>query len=71
MEAMKKQTQKFEECSKISSSNILDSIWLLEALEELAQGDPKLCTIISVIKTKLKTAFDKIESTRQIISEIN
>ncbi len=57
-----------EENSKQASQNILESMWLLDALDELTQDDPRLSTIISVIKTKLKTAFDKIESSREITS---
>ncbi|MCR5266400.1 MAG: hypothetical protein K6E29_07390 [Cyanobacteria bacterium RUI128] len=60
-----------EENSKQASQNILESMWLLDALDELTQDDPKLSTIISVTKTKLKTAFDKIESSREIISTAN
>ncbi len=60
-----------EEYARISSRNVLDSIRLLDILGELTEDDAKLFTLIAVIRKKLKTAFDKIENGRKIISAYN
>ena len=67
---MKKKSA-LEEYARISSRNVLDSIRLLDILGELTEDDAKLFTLISVIRKKLKTAFDKIESSRKITSAHN
>lgn len=62
-----KEKDVLEEYARVSSSNVLDSIRLLDVLGELTEDDAKLFTLIAVIRKKLKTAFDKIESSREII----
>ncbi len=66
-----KEKDVLEEYSRVSSRNVLDSIRLLDVLGELTEDDAKLFTLIAVIRKKLKTAFDKIESSRKIISAHN
>ena len=62
-----KEKDVLEEYARVSSSNVLDSIRLLDVLGELTEDDAKLFTLIAVIRKKLKTAFDKIESSHEII----
>ena len=53
-------------CTEISG-NLLDSINLLEILDNLADGDSKIDTIIDYLQQNITSAFKNIEKCRKII----
>ena len=55
------------ELTKDISGNLADSINLLNILEELADGEAKSDTLISIIKKNITSSFRNIETCRQKI----
>ncbi|MBO6271934.1 hypothetical protein J6O48_04045 [bacterium] len=55
------------ELTKYASDKLLESVYLIDALEELTDIDPKCGTIISIIKNNINFAFDNIEQCRNKI----
>ena len=50
------------------SGNLLDSIWLLETLYVLNDGEAKMGTIITIINKKIRSAFNDISECRKKIA---
>jgi len=49
------------------SSKLLESIYLVDVLEDLADGEGKTGTVLGIIKRDLKSAFYKVESCREVL----
>ena len=63
-----KKNKSLAKISKNISSKILDSIYLIDVLDDLADGEAKELTILNIIRNNLKTSFNDIEQCRKIIS---
>lgn len=57
--------------NKDISSKLLDSIYLLEILDDLIDGEPKEGTILSVLKQNIISSFQEISDMRRLISDID
>lgn len=57
-----------ERLTKDVSGKVLDSMNLLDVLEELSDGDKKIYKIIRLISKNLRCAFGDIETCRKMIS---
>jgi len=49
------------------SSKLLESMYLVDVLEDLADGEGKTGTVLGIIKRDLKSAFYKVESCREVL----
>lgn len=63
---MKKQ-RSISELNKEISGYLLDSINLLEILENITDGEAREDVLIGLIKRKIKSAFFDIEKCRKIV----
>ena len=57
------------ELTKEVSSLLLNCITLVEIFYEITDGNRKECFIINSLNKNIKTAFDYIEESRQLISD--
>ena len=57
--------------NKDISSKLLDSIYLLEILDDLVDGEPKEGTILSMLKQNITSSFQEISDMRKLISDID
>ena len=49
------------------SDKLVDSKYLIDILEEIAEGEPKLQILINLLKQNIMSAFKEIEECRQKI----
>jgi hypothetical protein len=59
--------QNLAELTRDISENLLTSINLLEILEEISEAEPKTGTVISLLQTNLRAAFEGLEICRNKI----
>lgn len=57
-----------EELTKKISNDLIDTINLLDILEEILEGKRKEDFLVNSIKKNVRNAFNNIESCRQLIS---
>lgn len=57
-----------EQATKLISDNLLESLTMLEILDELVDYSIKESTLISKIKINLKNSFEQTELCRSVIS---
>ena len=55
------------EHGKNISGKLLESIYLLEILDEIIDGEAKSGTVLSIIKKNICSAFTEIEDIRRMI----
>ena len=67
---MKKQKTLFQMNRQISEK-LLEAIYLLDILRDIAEGEAKQDTLILKIKQNIKSSFDQILLCRKILSNIN
>lgn len=60
--------QSLSKLSRNISRKLLDSIYLLEIMEELTDGKAKEGTLLDIVQNKIHTAFNDIEQCRKILS---
>ena len=65
---MEEQNRNLKQLCRDISSNLFDSITLVECLEEMIDGERKPSTILTIIENNLKNAFSDIEICRKYIS---
>ena len=61
-----KNNKRLTKLHKNISGNLIDSIWLLETLSVLNDGEAKMGTILNIIEKKIKSAFNDISECRRI-----
>lgn len=61
-------TKTLEERNREVSSKLLDSLYLLELLEEMLAENAKMSTVVSIITNNVKSSFDEISECRSMIS---
>ncbi len=49
------------------SDKLVDSKYLIDIMEEIAEGEPKLQILINLLKQNIMSAFKEIEECRQKI----
>ena len=52
------------------SDKLLKSIYLLEVLEDLSEGEAKEGTLINILQEDIKSAFKEVENYRKIIETL-
>ncbi len=52
------------------SGKLLKSIYLLEVLEDLSEGEAKEGTLINILQEDIKSAFKDVENCRKIIETL-
>lgn len=68
---MKNRRTTLAEYTQYSSSKVLESMRLVDVLDDMATDNPNMTSIIGVIKRNLKSAFYDIENSRKIISLVD
>ena len=64
-------TKNLEQLCKDVSDNLIDSLILVEVLEDIIEGERKMYSMLTIIEQKLKNAFSDIETCRGYISVPN
>ena len=59
--------QNLAELTKDISERLLNSINLLDILEEIIEPSPKIGTVVSLMQNDLKSAFNNLEERRRKI----
>lgn len=49
------------------SRELLDSIYIIDIIYEISDGDGKIGTLLSILKNNITSAFDETEKCRKII----
>lgn len=60
-----------KERNKETASKLLDSLYLIEALDDILDGKAKECTILNIIKQNIHIALDEINQCQIMISDID
>ena len=60
-------TKNLAELSKTISGKLLDSLNLLNTLEDITDGEAKQTTLLTIIQNNIKSAFNEIEQCRKMI----
>ena len=63
-----KKIKNLEERSRLISEKLLETIYLLEILEDAYEGEAKEGTIINLASKNINIAFNEIEKCRKMIS---
>lgn len=63
-----KKYKNLEERSKIISEKLLETIYLLEILEDFCESDAKAGTLVSMANKNINISFHEIEKCRKLIS---
>lgn len=62
------ETKNLEELTTEISNQFLDSVYILDILEEIAECDTKECFLISLLKNNVHKSFKTMEACRKLIS---